>query len=201
MLGEFERMVSFSLRISSSGDLPFRLVRRFQGRDSGGRARWTIVNTDMVGIDADRLYVWKRNRRDYRSIELYTCDLCLWEGSSHIVTNLAFINVPVRLPSGTSRSGQTDTQGRKRVQGHLAGTSHGGGECEALRLLLGCPREKYTIVQEARVGLVGLDGGGLQVWSGLQCRSCLLRVRFDGFRVWLYSCFIRMRQKRICSWC
>lgn len=43
-------MVSFSLRICSSGDLPFRLVRRFQGRDSGGRALWTIVNTDMVGI-------------------------------------------------------------------------------------------------------------------------------------------------------
>lgn len=57
MLGEFDRMVSFSLRISSSGDLPFRLVRRFQGRDSGGRARWTIVNTDMVGIDTDKLYV------------------------------------------------------------------------------------------------------------------------------------------------
>ena len=26
-----------------------------------------------------------------------------------------------------------------------------------------------TIVQEALVGLVGLDGGGLQVWSKLQC--------------------------------
>lgn len=54
------------------------------------------------------------------------------------------------------------------MHGHLAGISHGGGECEALQLLLGCPREKYTIVQEVRVGLVGLDGGGLQVWSGLQ---------------------------------
>lgn len=192
-------MVSFSLRISSSGDLPFRLVRRFQGRDSGGRARWTIVNTDMVGIDTDKLYVWKSNRRDDRSIDFILVIFVSGNDLLHIVTNLAFINVLVRLPSGTSRSGQTDTQGRKRVQGHLAGTSHGGGGCEALRLLLGCPREKYTIVQEARVGLVGLDGGGLQVWSGLQRRLCLLRVRFDSLRVWLYRCFIRMRQKRICS--
>lgn len=75
------------------------------------------------------------------------------------------------------------------MQGHLAGTSHRGGECEALRLLLGCPCEKYTIVQEARVGLVGLDGGGLQVWSGLQCILCLLWVtvwRFEGLVVLLF---------------
>jgi hypothetical protein len=50
----------------------------------------------------------------------------------------------------------------------------GGGECEALLLLLGCPRDKYTIVQETRGGLVGRDGGGLQVWSRLKCKFCLL---------------------------
>lgn len=61
------------------------------------------------------------------------------------------------------------------------------------------PTRQYTIVQEARVGMVGLDGGRLQFWSGLQCRFCLLLGWFDSLRAWLYSRFIMMRQKRIWS--
>ncbi|KAJ5154983.1 uncharacterized protein N7500_010422 [Penicillium coprophilum] len=77
------------------------------------------------------------------------------------------------LPPKSYFTIQTDTQETIMRAGtpsrHFAGTSHGGGECEALRLLLGWPCEKYMIMQEVRVGLVGLDGGraaGL-VWTSM----------------------------------
>lgn len=139
------------------GAFPFRL-RRLQGRERGGRARWTIVNTDIIGFMA----LGTPKKMKWMYVFFVESEVCLGKSLVQIALPSLLYNA-IHLPD-TSRPSQADTR-RKCVQGHLA--RRWG--------MRGSPNSAWLATRaDYHAGsLAGLDGGGLQPWPKLQCLRIL----------------------------